>query len=191
MFVVEIKKEIVIERIQWWQPIMRVFPQLKKPLKLYIYDCQPPFLFLSLHSFSLFCICTNIFLNVDAHFPFFVIYIFSFLTKRKHKRKGLIGLIPVLRTALRAPRLNVFMVMSVSSRQALEHRTQPHLIRTRLFDLLHYPVITQTGYWRTEGLALLNFAHNWGKISSNQSQTSIRGRGFPPIVTAALWLLTI
>lgn len=50
---------------------------------------------------------------------------------------------------------NVFMVVSVSSRQALERCTQPHLIRTRLFDLLHYPVITQTGYRRTQGLILI------------------------------------
>lgn len=53
------------------------------------------------------------------------------------------------------PEANVFMVVSVSSRQALERCTQPHLIRTRLFDLLHYPVITQTGYRRTQGLILI------------------------------------
>jgi len=39
---------------------------------------------------------------------------------------------------------SVFMVVSASSRQALERHTQPPIIRTRLFDLLHYPVITQT-----------------------------------------------
>lgn len=69
----------------------------------------------------------------------------------------------------------VFIAMSVSSRQALDHRTQPHLIRTRLFDLLHYPVITQTGNWRTRGFALTTL--NWGKISPNQSQTSIHSHG--------------
>ena len=68
--------------------------------------------------------------------------------KENTRGKNPIGSIPGLRTFLRIRRAqgpNVFMVMSASSRQALEHRTQPHLIRTRLFDLLHYPAITQTG----------------------------------------------
>lgn len=111
-----------------------------------------------------------------------VIVVFSFLPLRKktQEKRGLIGSIPVPRTVLwihRAPRPNVFMVMSVSSWQALEHHTQPHLIRTRLFDLLHYPVITQTGYWRTQGLVLITHAHIWGKNWSNQSQASFHSRG--------------
>lgn len=61
---------------------------------------------------------------------------------------------------------NVFMVMSVSSRQALERCTQPHLIRTRLFDLLHYSVITQTGYRRTQGLILITLQTIEGKFQA-------------------------
>ncbi len=135
-----------------------------------------------------FVFCTNI--------PLWLLCFLSFLSKRKHKRKGLIGSISVLRTVLRihrVPRPKVFMVMSVSSRQALEHRTQPHLIRTRLFDLLHYPVITQTGYWRTHGLVLITLHTTEGKFQAIKVRPAfivmVAALCLSPIVAAASGLL--
>lgn len=65
---------------------------------------------------------------------------------------------------------NVFMGMSVRARQALEHHIQPPIIRTRLFDLLHYPVITQT---EGQGLVLISLRTTEGNFKQSESDDFI------------------
>lgn len=96
-----------------------------------------------------------------------VIAPFAFLPLRKKTRVNAprrIGLCPEsLRREHQSAK--VFTVVSASSWQALDPRTQPHVIRTRPYDLLHYPVITHAASWRTRH----GINNPWAQL--------VRGRG--------------
>lgn len=130
--------------------------------------CRPPPL-VSQHFLSLFYFCSKA--------PLWLLRLLFFLSERKH---GLnvprwIGLCP---ESLRCEHQSakVFTVMSASSWQALDPRTQPHVIRTRPYDLLHYPVITHAASWRTRHGINNPRAQLWGEISlkSKSSQNVLQ-----------------